>query len=103
MLIFFLLSVLVAGGLCYGAFVFLQYRILEETLKFDDAKGYYLISCIVVGFVVCSGSFYVGQVLGFDVQDATSSMLALVLLMDIMAALLMLIYGLVKLRQPEHY
>lgn len=103
MIIFFLLSILAAGGLCYGAFLFLQNRILDETLKYDDAKGYYLIACIVFGFIVCAGSFYVGQKLQYDAQEATSSWLALVLLMDVMAALLLLIYGLVKMRQPEHY
>lgn len=103
MFIFFVISILISGGLCFGAFVLLQHQILEERLKFDDAKGYYLIACIVIGFFSCAGSFYFGQKLGFDVQESTSSILALVLLMDIMSAMLVLIYGLVKFRQPEHY
>lgn len=100
---FFVVSVLISGGLCFGAFFILQHQVLEENLKFDDAKGYYLMACIVIGFFSCSGSFYFGQKFGFDIQESTSSILALVLLMDIMSALLVLIYGLVKFRQPEHY
>ena len=47
--------------------------------------------------------FYAGQALGYDQQEQTSAAMALGILLDIMVTLLVLIYGLVKFREPEHY
>lgn len=103
MFVFFLISVLTTIAIGLGAFMLLQHRVLDESLKLDDAKGYYLMACILIGFMTCAGSLYAGQALGFDLQETNSLLLSLVLLMDIMAALMVLIYGLMKFRQPEHY
>lgn len=100
---FFVLGILVSSAGAYGLYHVFQYFVLLERLKLDDAKGYYLISCIVTAFIVSAVSFYIGQLLGYDQKEPTSSMMALAILLDIMATLLVLIYGLVKLREPEHY
>lgn len=103
MAVFFLVSILATVAIGLGVFMLLQHKVFDESLKLDDAKGYYLVICILIGFVACAGSLYTGQMLGFDLQEANSLLLSLVLLMDVMAALMVLIYGLMKFRQPEHY
>lgn len=103
MLVFFLSGLILSGALAYGAYYLLQRLVFEERLSLDDAKGYYLIGCILVAFAVSAGCFYVGQGLGYDQQEETSTTMALGILLDIMVTLLVLIYGLVKFREPEHY
>lgn len=103
MIVFFVIGILLAGSLAYGAYYLLQMQVLEERLTLDDAKGYYLIACILVAFLVSAGFFYAGQALGYDQQEQTSTAMALGILLDIMVTLLVLIYGLVKFREPEHY
>ena len=103
MIAFFLVSMGIAGALCFAAYYLIQMKVLEEVLTLDDGKGYYLIACILIGFVVSAAGFYVGQTAGYDQQEATSTMMALAILLDIMIALLTLIYGLVKFREPERY
>lgn len=103
MLVFFLSGLVLSGVLAFGAYVILQNLVLEERMSLDDAKGYYLISCILVAFMVSAGCFYVGQTLGYDQQEETATAMALGILLDIMVTLLVLIYGLVKFREPEHY
>lgn len=103
MFFFFLVGLLLAGALSYAAYYFLQEQVLNESLSLDDAKGYYLVVCILVAFVVSASCFYIGQLIGFDQQEETSTMMALAILLDIMVTLLVLIYGLVKFREPEHY
>lgn len=103
MIVFFVLGMLLAGALAYGGYFLLQAQVLEERLTLDDAKGYYLITCILVAFLVSAGFFYAGQVLGYGQQEQTSAAMALGILLDIMVTLLVLIYGLVKFREPEHY
>ena len=71
-------------------------------ITMDDGKGYFLVACILIGFVVSVTCFYVGQTLGYQQED-TSTMMALAILLDIMVTMLTLIYGLVKFREPEHY
>lgn len=100
---FFGLGILVASASAYGLYYIFQHYVLLERMKLDDAKGYYLISCIVTAFVISAVSLYVGQLLGYDQKEPTSSMMALAILLDIMATLLVLIYGLVKFHEPEHY
>jgi cation transporter-like permease len=77
--------------------------VLEEMLTLDDGKGYYLVACILIGFMLALGGFYTGQALGFDQQEGTSTMMALAILLYIMVTMLTLIFGLVKFREPEHY
>lgn len=103
MIFYFLFGVLLAGGLAYGAYYLLQNWVLEERLDLDDAKGYYLIGCIVLAFLVSASCFYFGQLLGYGQDEHSSTLMALCILLDIMATLLVLIYGLVKFREPEHY
>ena len=103
MIAFFVVSMGVAGAICFAAYHLLQQRVLEETLTLDDGKGYFLVACILIGFVVSAAGFYIGQVVGYDQNDGTSTMMALAILLDIMVTLLTLIYGLVKFREPEHY
>jgi hypothetical protein len=103
MIAFFVVSMTVAGAVCFVAYYLLQQKVLEESLSLDDGKGYFLIACILIGFLVSAGGFYVGQVAGYDQQEGTSTMMALAILLDIMVTLLTLIYGLVKFREPEHY
>lgn len=103
MISYFLVGMGLAGVICYMAYFLLQRKVLEETLTLDDGKGYFLVACILVGFAVSAGCFYVGQVIGYDQQEATSTMMALAILFDIMVTLLTLIYGLAKFREPEHY
>ena len=69
----------------------------------DDAKGYFLITCIVVGFLVSAGFFWAGQVMGYDQTEETSQAMGLAVLLDAMTALLCLIWGLVTLHEPEQY
>lgn len=103
MVVYFMVGLLMAGALAYGVFYLLQDYVLKEQLALDDAKGYFLIACILVAFVVSAACFYIGQVLGYDQTEQTSTMMALGILLDIMVTLLVLIYGLVKFREPEHY
>lgn len=100
---FFVLGILIASVGAYGMYYVFQHYVLLERMKLDDAKGYYLISCIVMAFIISAASFYIGQQLGYDQKEPTSSMMALAILLDIMATLLVLIYGLVKFHEPEHY
>lgn len=100
---FFVLGILISSASAYGLYYTFQHYVLQEQLKLDDAKGYYLISCIVAAFVISAASFYIGQLFGYDQKEPTSSMMALAILLDIMATLLVLIYGLVKFHEPEHY
>lgn len=103
MLIYFVAGVLLAGGLTYSLFYYLQMQVLKESLSIDDGKGYLLISTIVVAFLISAGSFWVGQYLGFDQDEHSASLMALCVLFNIMATLMVLIYGLVKFHEPEHY
>ena len=103
MVAYFLVGMALASLLCYGAYFLLQVKVLDETLTMDDGKGYFLVACILIGFVVSVTCFYVGQTLGYDQQEDTSTMMALAILLDIMVTMLTLIYGLVKFREPEHY
>lgn len=100
---FFALGILIASASAYGLYYVFQHFVLLERVKMDDAKGYYLIACILVAFIISAVSFYVGQMLGYGQQEQTSSLMALAILLDIMATLLVLIYGLVKFHEPEHY
>ena len=93
----------IAVLICYGAYRIFQQRVNSGLLTLDDAKGYYLIAAILIGFLGSALSFYVGQVLGYSNQEESSSAMALAILLDIMAALLTLIWGLVKFHQPEKY
>ncbi|WP_430461356.1 hypothetical protein ACQUQU_00840 [Thalassolituus sp. LLYu03] len=92
-----------AAGLCLAAYWYLQEQVLKEALSLDDGKGYFLIACILIGFVLALGCFYAGQAMGFDQQEDTSTMMALAILLDVMVTMLTLIFGLVKFRNPEHY
>lgn len=103
MIAFFVAGMVLAAGLCSGAYWLLQQKVLKETLSLDDAKGYFLITCLLIGFILSLGCFYTGQGLGYDLQEDTSTMMALAILLDIMVAMLTLIFGLVKFRNPEHY
>lgn len=89
--------------ICYGAYRIFQQRVNIGLLTLDDAKGYYLIAAILIGFLGSALSFYVGQILGYSNQEESSSAMALVILLNIMAALLTLIWGLVKFHEPEKY
>ena len=103
MIAFFIVSMGAAGAVCFAAYYLLQQKVLDESLTLDDGKGYFLVACILIGFVVSAAAFYVGQVVGYDQSESTSTMMALAILLDIMVTLLTLIYGLVKFREPEHY
>jgi len=103
MVVYFLVGMVLSAGLCFGAYWFIQQKVLEEVLSLDDGKGYYLVACILIGFVLALGCFYTGQSLGYDQQEESSTMMALAILLDIMVAMLTLIFGLVKFREPEHY
>lgn len=103
MLMYFVVGMVVAAVLAYGAYYVLQVQVLTERLSLDDGKGYYLISCIVSGFLISAGFFWLGQSFGYDQQEHSSTMMALSLLLNIMVTLLVLIYGLVRFHEPEHY
>lgn len=103
MLAYFIVGVLLAGGITYAAYYFLQDRVLKEALSIDDGKGYFLISVIVIAFAMSGASFFIGQTFGFDTNEQDSGLMALCILFNIMTALAVLIYGLVRFREPEHY
>ena len=68
MVAYFVIGMALAAALCFGAYWVLQQRVLEEMLTLDDGKGYYLVACILIGFMLALGGFYTGQALGFDQQ-----------------------------------
>ncbi|MAD45672.1 MAG: hypothetical protein CMI02_14105 [Oceanospirillaceae bacterium] len=103
MLAYFMVGMVLAAALCFGAYWLIQQKVLEETLSLDDGKGYFLVACILIGFVLALGGFYTGQTLGYDQQEASSTLMALAILLYIMVTMLTLIFGLVKFREPEHY
>jgi hypothetical protein len=103
MIAYFIISISMTAIICYCAFRFFQQQVNTCQLTLDDAKGYYLISAIFIGFLGSALSFYVGQVLGYSDQEDSSTAMALAILLDIMAALLTLIWGLVKFHEPEKY
>jgi len=103
-----MVSYFVAGGLvtflcCGGLRWWMQSLLNKESMRLDDAKGYYLIACIVVGFLMSAGFFVAGQQIGYDQQTETSQAMGLAILLDVMVALLCLIWGLVTLHEPEQY
>lgn len=100
---YFVTGMVLAAAMCFGAYWVLQQKVLEEVMSLDDGKGYFLVACILIGFVLALGCFYVGQSLGYDQQESSSTMMALAILLDIMVTMLTLIFGLVKFRNPEHY
>jgi hypothetical protein len=103
MIAYFIISISMTALICYGAYRIFQQQVNTCRLTLDDAKGYYLIAAILIGFLGSAVSFYVGQVLGYSNQEESSSAMALAILLDIMAALLTLIWGLVRFHQPEKY
>ena len=103
MIAYFVISISMTAVICYGAFRFFQQWVQQGRLLLDDAKGYYLISAIFIGFLASALSFYVGQLLGYGDQEASSTAMALAILLDVMAALLTLIWGLSHFREPEQY
>lgn len=103
MAVYFLSGVLVTLVLCTSVRWWIQSLLNQERLLLDDAKGYFLITCIVVGFLVCAGFFWIGQVAGYDQVEETSQTMGLAILLDVMVALLGLIWGLVSLKEPEQY
>lgn len=103
MIAFFLVGMVVALAVCFATYYLLQQKVLEEALTLDDGKGYFLVACIFIGFIISASVFYIGQVMGYDQNENMSTMMALAILLDIMVTLLTLIYGLVKFREPEHY
>jgi len=103
MIAYFMISISMTALICYGTYRIFQLKVNTFQLTLDDAKGYYLIAAILIGFLGSAVSFYVGQVLGYSNQEESSSAMALAILLDIMAALLTLIWGLVRFHQPEKY
>ncbi len=100
---YFVSGALTALLFCGVARWWMQALLNKEKLKLDDAKGYYLVSCFVVGFLVSAGFFFLGQQIGYDQQADTSQAMGLAVLLDVMTALLCLIWGLVTLHEPEQY
>ena len=84
MLAYFMVGMVLAAALCFGAYWLIQQKVLEETLSLDDGKGYFLVACILIGFVLALGGFYTGQTLGYDQQEASSTLMALAILLYIM-------------------
>ncbi|MEK9712681.1 MAG: hypothetical protein VW258_08945 [Thalassolituus sp.] len=103
MAIYFLSGVLVTLVLCAGIRWWLQQLLNKEKLMLDDAKGYFLILCFVIVFLVSAGFFWTGQILGYDQTEETMQPMVLAILMDVLVALLSLIWGLVSLKEPEQY
>ena len=103
MIAYFVISISMTALVCYGAFRFFQQRVDVTELTLDDAKGYFLITAIFIGFLGSAISFYVGQSLGYGAQEDSSTAMALAILLNVMAALLTLIFGLVKFHRPEQY
>ncbi|ASP38707.1 hypothetical protein CHH28_08440 [Bacterioplanes sanyensis] len=103
MLGFFIVGVMAAAGVCLAVYFWLQQKVVNETLSLDDGKGYYLIACIIIGFAAAAGAFVAGQMLGYDASDNTSTMMALAILLNVMASLLALIFGLVRFHEPEQF
>lgn len=103
MTLYFVTGLVLATALALAMYYVLQDWVLKEKLKLDDAKGYFLIGCIVIAFAISALYFYLGQQFGFDQEEQRATIMALSILLDIMATLLALIYGLVKFHEPEHY
>lgn len=101
--VYFLTGSLITLVMCGSIRWWIQSLLNREQLFLDDAKGYFLISCIVIGFLVSAGFFWAGQVLGYGETPETSQAMGLAILLDVMVALLSLIWGLVSLREPEQY
>ena len=103
MIAYFIISTSMTAMICYYTHRFFQQWVDKDQLLVDDAKGYFLISAIFIGFTASAISFYVGQTLGYGEQEATSTAMGLAILLDVMAALLTLIWGLAHFREPEQY
>lgn len=103
MLTFMLTGLVLSSVMSLAAYYAWQQTVLRERFKLDDAKGYFLMSCILIAFFNSAGLFYYGQALGFDQTDDSSTLMALGILLSIMATLLVLIFGLVKFHEPERY
>jgi hypothetical protein len=52
MIAYFMISIPMAALICYGAFRIFQQQVNTCRLTLDDAKGYYLIAAILIGFSV---------------------------------------------------
>ena len=100
---YFIAGSLLTLSLCGGLRFWMQQLLNKEKMLLDDAKGYYLIACIVTGFLMSAGFFALGQQIGYDQQTETSQAMGLAILLDVMVALLCLIWGLATLREPEQY
>ena len=58
---------------------------------------------VVTAMTDSAGFFWAGQVMGYDQAEETSQAMGLAILLDVMVALLSLIWGLVSLKEPEQY
>lgn len=103
MMTYLILSVGLTALACFGVYRLFQQQVLEQYMTLDDAKGFFLIGSILLGFIASAISFYIGSLMGYSAQEESSTVMALTVLLDVMAALLVLIWGLVKLREPEVY
>lgn len=103
MFFYFISGILLSLGVSYVLYAFFRDKVLAEELKLDDAKGFYLIGCIAVAFALSALFFIAGQKFGYDGNEDTSTLMAISILLDIMMVILMLILGLVKIQEPEHY
>lgn len=103
MVFFFLGSMVFTASLCLLAYRFFHQKIEQFQLKLDDGRGYYLISMLLVAFVSSALAFFVGSMLGFQVNPQQQDSMVLIVLFNAVVSLLALIYGLVHFREGERY
>jgi hypothetical protein len=103
MILYFLVTFICTVGLCLLTYRFFGQQIQGLTLKLDDGRGYYLVCIMLITFFGSALSYYVGCILGYDQNAAQLSNLGAVIMLNTLAALGALTYGLMHFKEGERY
>lgn len=103
MIVYFLLVVLFTIALCSLLYRYLNQQVLESNIKLDDGRGFFLIGILLIAFVSTVLAYYMGGVFGFTDDNVYQGQMVLVLLLNVLASLLVLIYGLTHFKEGERY
>ncbi len=103
MILYFFMTFVGTMGLCLLAYRFFGQQIEGLTLKLDDGRGYFLVCIMLITFFGSALSYYVGCILGYDQDSAQLSNLGAVIMLNTLAALGVLTYGLMHFKEGERY
>lgn len=103
MIVYFLIVVVLTMSVCGLLYRYLSQQVLQLNIKLDDGRGFFLIGILLVAFVSTVLAYYLGGVFGFTADEVYQGQMVLVLLLNVLTALLVLIYGLIHFKAGERY